>query len=79
MSAEKRLKLIAARKVFGTQAVVAKELKISRQYLGMMETGDRNPSTKLMIRMEKFFGVASSELFPDLFFEQQCHNSLQIA
>lgn len=77
MPTTKRPNLTNTRKLIGTQAFVAKELRISRQYLGMMETGDRNPNAKLMFRMEKFFGVPASELFPDLFFDHQCHDTLQ--
>lgn len=77
MKTTKRPVLTNARKGIGSQAVVAKDLKISRQYLGMMETGDRNPGAILMNRMEKYFGIPAEELFPDLFFDQQCHEMLQ--
>lgn len=73
----KRPLLCEIRKSFGTQEVVAKELKISRQYLGMMETGDRNPTAKLMAKMENYFGLPSNKLFPDIFFDQDCHKTRQ--
>lgn len=65
------------RKTFGTQQVVAKELNITRQFLGMIETGDRNPTAKLMAKMEHYFGIPANKLFPDIFFDQKCHNSKQ--
>lgn len=69
--------LCEIRKSFGTQQDVAKELNISRQYLGMIETGDRNPTAKLMARMENYFGIPSNKLFPDIFFNQKCHKTRQ--
>ncbi|CAI6314205.1 helix-turn-helix domain-containing protein [Bacillus subtilis] len=65
------------RKSIGSQQIVADDLKISRQYLSALETGERNPTVKLMVKMSKYFNVSEKELFPDLFFEIECHDSLQ--
>lgn len=73
----KRPLLCEIRKTFGTQETVAKELNISRQYLGMIETGDRNPTARLMAKMEGYFGIPSNKLFPDIFFDQKCHKMKQ--
>lgn len=63
------------RKEKGSQTKVASELGISRQYLGMIESGDRNPTVKLMAKMERYFDTPAKDLFPDLFFEDKCHVS----
>ncbi|WP_391559637.1 helix-turn-helix transcriptional regulator [Robertmurraya sp.] len=73
----KREHLIAVRKTIGTQESVAKELGISRQFLSMIEIGERNPTIKLMAKMEKYFNSPAKKLFPDLFFEHNCHKTLQ--
>ncbi|MCY8321136.1 helix-turn-helix domain-containing protein [Bacillus inaquosorum] len=65
------------RKSIGSQQIVADDLKISRQYLSALETGERNPTVKLMVKMSKYFNVSEKELFPDLFFEIECDDSLQ--
>lgn len=72
-----RVVLREARKQKGSQQNVAKDLKISRQYLGMMEVGTRNPTVKLMSKMESYFEVPSKLLFPDLFFDLNCHKMKQ--
>lgn len=74
---KKRLLLSELRKVKGTQHDVAIELDISRQYMSMMESGLRNPTVKLMAKMEKYFEMSANNLFPDLFFEVKCHKLKQ--
>nr|WP_051627653.1 helix-turn-helix transcriptional regulator [Bacillus licheniformis] len=69
--------LTALRKREGSQSLVAKKLGISRQYLSAMETGDRNPGVKLMVRMSNHFNEKAEKLFPDLFFEDGCHETRQ--
>ncbi|MFB0637470.1 helix-turn-helix transcriptional regulator [Bacillus rugosus] len=74
---KERKLLSKLRKSIGSQQIVADDLKISRQYLSALETGERNPTVKLMVKMSKYFNVSEKELFPDLFFENECHDSLQ--
>lgn len=74
---QKRLLLSELRKADGTQQDVAIKLGISRAYLGMIEVGARNPTVKLMARIEKHFGIPASKLFPDLFFETKCNKTKQ--
>lgn len=62
-----RQHLTSLRKREGSQELVAKKLGISRQYLSAMETGERNPGVKLMVKMSKHFNEKSEKLFPDLF------------
>ncbi|MCY9674576.1 helix-turn-helix domain-containing protein [Bacillus pumilus] len=69
--------LTAVRKKEGSQSIVAKKLGISRQYLSAMETGERNPGVKLMVKMSKHFNEKAEKLFPDLFFEDECHKTRQ--
>jgi len=69
--------LTTLRKREGSQSLVAKKLGISRQYLSAMETGDRNPGVKLMVRLSNHFNEKAEKLFPDLFFEDDCHESRQ--
>ncbi|TWL24147.1 hypothetical protein CHCC16874_2424 [Bacillus licheniformis] len=38
-----------------------------------METGERNPGVKLMVKMSNHFNEKAEKLFPDLFFEDYCH------
>jgi len=72
-----RQHLTSLRKREGSQELVAKKLGISRQYLSAMETGERNPGVKLMVKMSKHFNEKSEKLFPDLFFEDNCHDMRQ--
>ena len=74
---QKRLLLTELRKADGTQQDVAKKLGISRAYLGMLEVGSRNPTVKLMAKIERYFGIPASKLFPDLFFEVKCNKTKQ--
>ncbi|WP_144459950.1 helix-turn-helix transcriptional regulator [Bacillus pumilus] len=69
--------LTAVRKKEGSQSIVAKKLGISRQYLSAMETGERNPGVKLMVKMSNHFNEKAEKLFPDLFFEDECHKKGQ--
>ena len=59
----------------GVIRIETAELGIARQYLGMIESGDRNPTVKLMAKMERYFDTPAKDLFPDLFFEDKCHVS----
>ena len=78
MKAKKKRSLLTELiKSVGTQQFVASELGISRQYLGMIASGERNPTVILMARMERFFSVDAEKLFPDLFFESNCHKTKQ--
>ncbi|MCF2717987.1 helix-turn-helix transcriptional regulator [Paenibacillus sp. UKAQ_18] len=63
----KRSLLAELRKSEGSQEDVAKNLDISRQYLSMMELGLRNPTAKLMVKMERHFKIPAEKIFPDLF------------
>lgn len=74
---KKRLLLSELRKADGTQQDVAIKFGISRAYLGMIELGVRNPTVKLMAKIEKYFGIPASKLFPDLFFEVKCNKTKQ--
>lgn len=74
---QKRLLLTELRKADGTQQDVAEKFDISRAYLGMLEVGTRNPTVKLMARIEKYFSIPASKLFPDLFFEAKCNKTKQ--
>jgi transcriptional regulator with XRE-family HTH domain len=73
----KRLLLTELRKADGTQQDVAIKFGISRAYLGMIESGVRNPTVKLMAKIEKHFGIPANKLFPDLFFEIKCNKTKQ--
>lgn len=46
-----------------TQEEEAKEFKITKEYLSMLERGERNPSDKLKAKMADFFGVSISYIF----------------
>ncbi|MBT2634584.1 helix-turn-helix transcriptional regulator [Bacillus sp. ISL-26] len=75
--AKSRHVLTSLRKKEGSQSLVAKKLGISRQYLSAMENGERNPGVKLMVKMSNHFNEKSESLFPDLFFEDDCHEMRQ--
>lgn len=51
----------------GTQRKVAQDLNITETHLRELENGRSVPGTKLLIRMEHYFGASSKELFPDLY------------
>lgn len=77
MKANRRTLLTEIRKAEGSQETVAENLKISRQLLSMIEIGQRNPTIKLMVKMSRYFGIQSEKLFPDLFFDHECHKLKQ--
>ncbi|TPE68007.1 helix-turn-helix transcriptional regulator [Halalkalibacterium halodurans] len=54
------------RKEKGTQRKVADDLGITETHLRELENGRSIPSTKLLKRIEHYFGVSNDELFPDL-------------
>jgi transcriptional regulator with XRE-family HTH domain len=61
-----RTVLVAHRTEKGyTQKEVANFLGISRRMYGSIETGDRNPSWKVQIALEQFYGVPIRELLAD--------------
>ena len=46
-----------------TQEELSKELQITKEYLSMLERGERNPSDKLKSRIATYFGVSISYIF----------------
>lgn len=46
-----------------TQEEEAEELGITKEYLSMLERGDRNPSDKLKEKMANFFKVSIGYIF----------------
>ncbi|MGG4499137.1 helix-turn-helix domain-containing protein [Brevibacillus reuszeri] len=58
--------LKSLRKEKGTQREVAIDLGITETHLRELENGRSVPSTKLLKRIEHYFGVSDDELFPDL-------------
>ena len=46
-----------------TQEELAKEFSITKEYLSMLERGERNPSDKLKKKMAKFFNVSMAYIF----------------
>ncbi|MFC5468447.1 multiprotein-bridging factor 1 family protein [Cohnella suwonensis] len=61
-----RHKLIEARESKGTQRKVAADLEITETHLRELEKGRSIPGTKLLKRMEYYFGIPDDDLFPDL-------------
>jgi|GEM_PF-2227230 len=60
----KRLKELREKK--GTQRQVALELGITETHLRELENGRSFPGTRLLKRIEHYFGVPDEEIFPDL-------------
>ena len=54
------------REMKGTQRQVAQELGITETHLRELENGRSVPGTRLLKRIEHYFGVPDEELFPDL-------------
>lgn len=48
-----------------TQSEVAKALGITRQFYGMIESGDRNPTVDLAIAIANLFCASVEDLFAD--------------
>ena len=46
-----------------TQEEAAKEFDITKEYLSMLERGERNPSDKLKEKMASFYKVSISYIF----------------
>lgn len=46
-----------------TQEEVSKEFDITKEYLSMLERGERNPSDKLKEKMASFYKVSVSYIF----------------
>ncbi len=61
-----RFRFKELREAKGTQRLVAKELGITETHLRELENGRSVPGTRLLIRIEHYFGVPDEELFPDL-------------
>lgn len=65
-ASQQRELLKKLRKDRGTQRKVADDLGITETHLRELENGRSIPSTKLLKRIEHYFGVSNDELFPDL-------------
>lgn len=63
---KQRPKLKELRGTKGTQREVAQELNITETHLRELENGRSVPGTKLLKRIEHYFGVSNDVLFPDL-------------
>lgn len=50
-----------------TQKQLAEMVEISEIMIRKIESGERNPSIPLMIRLEQVLGIDMKELFPDIF------------
>lgn len=46
-----------------TQEQAAKILNITKEYLSMLETGERNPSDSLKEKMSKLYGCEIADIF----------------
>ena len=46
-----------------TQEELAKEFNVTKEYLSMLERGERNPSDKLKKKMADFFKVSMAYIF----------------
>ena len=46
-----------------TQEQASKILTITKEYLSMLETGDRNPSDSLKEKMSKLYGCEIADIF----------------
>jgi len=46
----------------GTQADLARELEVSRAFIGKIMNGDKTPSVARMLEIARFFGVTPNEL-----------------
>ncbi|WP_276662294.1 helix-turn-helix transcriptional regulator [Syntrophomonas wolfei] len=55
-----------------TKTSVADDLGITRQMLGAIESGKRNPSLKLAQKIADYYGVSIEEIF----FEEKGHDML---
>lgn len=49
-----------------TQEEESRELGITKEYLSMLERGERNASDKLKMKIAKYFGVSISYIFLSL-------------
>lgn len=61
-----RVRLKELREAKGTQRFVAQELGITETHLRELENGRSVPGTRLLKRIEHYFGVPDEEIFPDL-------------
>lgn len=71
----KRDALISARKAQNlTQQAVADRARIKRSYYGLIETGDRNPSLPIAMKIAEALGVDLSQAFDqEVFFAGKCY------
>lgn len=61
-----RARLKELREKKGTQRQIAFDLGITETHLRELENGRSVPGTRLLKRMEFYFGASNEELFPDL-------------
>lgn len=62
-----------------SQESVAAYLKITRQMLSAIETGERTPSLELAKRISSFYGVPVDELFSDPECNESRHSEIETA
>lgn len=73
----KRNELIATRKGKGlTQEQLANIAGIQRSYYGLVETGHRNPTLKVAVKIAEALDSNLETLFPDeIFFANKCYTT----
>lgn len=64
--ANPRVRFKELREAKGTQRFVAEELGITETHLRELENGRSVPGTRLLKRIEHYFGVPDEVIFPDL-------------
>lgn len=63
-----RTKLVAIRKEMGlSQKKASVELKISRSHYSQIESGDKNPSLDIALRIKQFFNYFDDDIFLNVF------------
>lgn len=59
-----RTKLVSVRKAAGlSQEVTADKLQISRSHYSQIESGDKNPSLDIALRIKQFFDYSNDDIF----------------
>lgn len=73
----KREQLIKTRKKLGlTQTDIAIAVGVHRSYYGLIETGHRNPTLGIAIRIAAALNSNLEQLFPDeVFFANKCYEA----
>lgn len=76
----KRNALISARKAQNlTQQAVADRARIKRSYYSLIETGDRNPSLPIAMKIAEALGVDLGQAFDhEVFFAGKCYETKQL-